>query len=210
MTLFQRVGSHSLPLFIIGLCFILIALDRAGVTPFLHEIVAALYQWLILLASFALLFGIAHLLVIHLRRIQSGQTDWTYSLVLVTACSAILVAGLLQPSGVTSPTVEWIFSILIAPGQATLYALLFFFMAAAAYQYLRLTYPAGRWMLVGALIVLVAQMPATYNVLPFAVGEWVGWLLQVPVMATVRGALLGSTLALLVFGLRFLLGRSRP
>jgi hypothetical protein len=28
-------------------------------------------------------------------------------------------------------------------------------------------------------------------------------------MATVRGAILGSTLALLFFGLRFLLGRSR-
>lgn len=210
MTLFKRVGFHSLTFLIIGLCFILIALERAGVAPFLHEIVVVLYEWLLLLASFALLMGIAHLLVVHLRRIQSGQTDWTYSLVLVTACSAVLVAGLLQPSGVTSPTVEWIFMTLIAPGQATLYAVLFFFMAAAAYQYLRLTSPAGRWMLAGTLIVLIGQMPATYNVLPLAVGEWVGWLLQVPVMATLRGALLGSTLALLLFGVRFLLGRSRP
>jgi hypothetical protein len=209
MTLFQRVGAHALTISIIGLCFILIALERANVTPILHNIVAVLYQWLLLLATFALLLGIVHVLVVHLRRIQSGQRDWTYSLILVTACSAVLVAGLLQPTGVTSPTVEWIFTALIAPGQATLYALLFFFMAAAAYQYLRVTQPAGRWMLAGALIVLVAQMPATYNVLPFAVGEWVGWLLQVPVMATVRGALLGSTLVLLVFGLRFLLGRSR-
>lgn len=206
----SRSGSTYLTLGITLFCFILIALDRSGAVPLLHGIVVTLYAWLLLLASFALLLGIVHLLVTHLRRIQHGQPDWTYSLILVIACSAVFVAGLLQPSGVNSPTVEWIFDALIAPGQATLYALLFFFMAAAAYQYLRVTHPAGRWMLAGALLVLVAQMPASANLLPKVYGDWVAWLLQVPVMATVRGAILGSTLALLFFGMRFLLGRSRP
>lgn len=209
MNLPQRFHSTYLTTFIGILCFILIALDRSGVAPLLHGIVATLYEWLLLLASFAILLGIAHLLITHLRRIQQGQTDWTYSLLLVTACSAVFVAGLLQPSGVTSPTVEWIFDALIAPGQATLYAVLFFFLAAAAYQLLRVTQPAGRWMLAGALIMLVTQMPASRLWLPPTWGAWVNWLLQVPAMATVRGALLGSTLALLFFGMRFLLGRSR-
>lgn len=205
-----RSGSTYVTLGMTIFCLILIALDRSGVVPLLHGIVITLYEWLLVLASFALLFGILHLLLTHLRRIQQGQPDWTYSLLLVIACSAVFVAGLLQPSGVTSPTVAWIFDVLIAPGQATLYALLFFFMAAAAYHYLRITYPAGRWMLAGALLVLVAQMPASHNLLPDAYGAWVAWLLEVPVMATVRGAILGSTLALLFFGLRFLLGRSQP
>jgi hypothetical protein len=210
MILPQRSSSNYLTIVIAAFCFILIALDRSGAGGVLHGVVVTLYEWFLLLASFALLIGIAHLLITHLRRIQSGQRDWRYSLVLVTACSAVFVAGLLQPSGVTSPTVEWIFDTLIAPGQATLYALIFFFMAAAAYQYLRLTHPAGRWMISGALIMLIAQMPASRNGLPALYGEWVGWLLQVPIMATVRGAILGSTLAFLLFGIRFLLGRSRP
>jgi hypothetical protein len=193
---------------IVAFCFGVLALDRTGLAPWLRGVTALLYEWLILVSSFALLLGIAHLLLTHLRRIQLGQPEWTYSLLLVIACCAVFVAGLLQPAGVTSPTVEWIFTTLIAPGQAMLYALIFFFMAAAAYHYLRLTTPAGRWMLAGALVMLIAQMPATYNLLPHQYGEWVGWLLQMPVMATVRGALLGSTLALLFFGVRFLLGRS--
>ncbi|MCE7985907.1 MAG: hypothetical protein DYG89_32415 [Caldilinea sp. CFX5] len=200
--------SNHLFVVIVALCFIVLALQRTGIAPGLGGVVAILYEWLILVSSFALLLGVAHLLLTHLRRIQLGQPEWTYSLLLVIACCAVFVAGLLQPAGVTSPTVEWIFTTLIAPGQAMLYALIFFFMAAAAYHYLRLTTPAGRWMLAGALVVLVAQMPATYNLLPPIYGQWVGWLLQVPVMATVRGALLGSTLALLFFGVRFLLGRS--
>lgn len=200
--------STHLFMVIVALCFIVLALQRTGIVPGLGGVVAILYEWLILVSSFALLLGVAHLLLTHLRRIQLGQPEWTYSLLLVIACCAVFVAGLLQPAGVTSPTVEWIFTTLIAPGQAMLYALIFFFMAAAAYYYLRLTTPSGRWMLAGALVMLIAQMPATYNVLPAIYGEWVGWLLQVPVMATVRGAILGSTLALLFFGVRFLLGRS--
>lgn len=205
----QRFPSTYLTTLIVLVCFILIVLDRSGVAPLLHGMVLMLYEWVLLLASFALLLGITHVLITHLRRIQNGQADWTYSLILVTGCCAVLVAGLLQPSGVTSPTVEWIFDTLIAPGQATLYALLFFFMAAAAYHYLRVTHAAGRWMLAGALIVLVTQMPVSHTLLPSLWGEWVSWLLQVPVMATLRGALLGSTLALLLVGARFLLGRSR-
>lgn len=193
---------------IVALCFIVLALQRTGVVPGLGSVVVMLYEWLILVSSFALLLGVAHLLFTHLRRIQLGQQEWTYSLLLVIACCAVFVAGMLQPAGVTSPTVEWIFATLIVPGQAMLYALIFFFMAAAAYHYLRLTTPSGRWMLAGALVMLLAQMPATYNLLPSIYGQWVGWLLQVPVMAAVRGAILGSTLALLFFGVRFLLGRS--
>lgn len=193
---------------IVAFCFILIAVDRTSVAPGLHGLVATLYEWLLLLTSFALLLGIAHLLTTHLRRIQQGQPDWRYSLILVTACCAVFVAGLLQPAGVTSPTVEWLFTTLIAPGQAMLYALLFFFMAAAAYHYLRLTTPSGRWMLAGALVMLLGQMPATYHLLPAMYGAWVGWLLQVPVMAILRGAILGSTLSLLFLGVRLLLGRS--
>jgi hypothetical protein len=199
--------ANQLFMVIVALCFILLALDRAGVVPLLAGLTAILYEWLILLSSFALLLGIAHLLLTHLRRIQLGQPEWTYSLLLVIACCAVFVAGLLQPAGVTTPTVEWIFTTLIAPGQAMLYALIFFFMVAAAYHYLRLTTPAGRWMLAGALVMLITQMPATYNLLPASYGEWMGWLLQVPVMATVRGAILGSTLALLFLSVRFLLGR---
>lgn len=203
-----RATSTHVFTVIVAFAFILITLDRTAVAPGLHGLVIAFYEWVLLLTSFALLLGVAHLLATHLRRIQNGQQDWRYSLILVTACSAVFVAGLLQPAGVTSPTVDWIFTTLIAPGQATLYALLFFFMAAAAYQYLRLTTPAGRWMLAGALVMLLGQMPATYNLLPTSYGVWVGWLLQVPVMATLRGAILGSTLAFLFFGVRFLLGRS--
>lgn len=56
---------------------------------------------------------------------------------------------------------------------------------------------------------LVLQMPASANLLPHAWSEAMAWLLQMPMMATYRGALLGSALALLIVGTRYLLGRGR-
>jgi len=192
---------------IILLCFILIALDRTRLLPALHPLVVTLYSWFVLLSAFGILLGLINVFYHHIQRIASGQSEWGLSLLLVATGLATFVAGLLQAAGVTSPLVEWIFDALLAPGAATLYALVIFFMAAAAYRYLRLTTPGGGWILAGTLLMLVIQMPASNNILPSFVGDTMSWLLQMPVMATFRGALLGSALALLLVGARYLLGK---
>lgn len=191
-------------------CFILIALDRAELVPAIHPLVLVLYRWFIILSAFGLLLGVGHLLQVHLRRVLQGEAEWGLSLLLVATALATLVAGLLQSSGVTSPLVEWIFDTFLAPGAATLYALVIFFMAAAAYRYLRITAPGGGWMLAGTLLMLLLQMPISTTLLPTMFGDNMAWLLQAPVMATFRGALLGSALALILIGIRYLLGRAQP
>ena len=204
-------GHNGVVAFVIGvLCFILIALDRTELLPFIHPGVLTLYQLFVFLSAFGLLLGVANVLIIHLRRIAIGEPEWGFSLALIATALATLLAGLLHANGVAGPIVEWIFDALLAPGQATLYAVIIFFMAAAAYRYLRFTVPGGAWMLLGALLMLLVQMPASHNFLPSLTGEWMAWLLQSPIMATLRGAILGSTLALLLVGVRYLLGREQP
>lgn len=214
MTSVPRAITNYLTHFVAALCFIVIALDRTQLITALHGVALGLYQLLVLLAGLGLLLGVINVLVLHLRRILHGQGEWSFSLLLVVGLLATLVAGLLQPAGVTSPTVEWIFDSLIAPGQASLYALLVFFMVAAAYRYLRVNLPGGGWMLTGALLMLIMQMPATYNLfaptMGASLGSAMGWLLQTGVMATLRGALLGSSLALMVVAVRYLMGRTKP
>lgn len=192
---------------IVAICFIVIGLERSELIPALHGWVTVLYEWFVLLSAFGLLLGVINVFYAHLARIALGQAEWGYSLALVATGLATLVAGLLQPAGVTSPTVEWIFDALLAPGLATLYALLLFFMAAAAFRYLRITNRGGGWMLAGLLLMLVIQMPASSNLLPGLAGDTMRWLLDVPLMATMRGAILGSALALFIVGVRYVLGR---
>lgn len=192
-----------------ALCFTLISLDHSELIPSIHIWVIALYEWFLILSAFSILLGVINVFYSHLVRIAVGQTEWGYSLALVAVGLATLVAGLIQPAGVTSPTVEWIFDALLAPGQATLYALIIFFMVAAAFRFLRVTTPGGGWMLAGVLFMLIVQMPASSTFLPPSVGETMRWLLDVPIMATFRGALLGSALGLFIVGVRHLLGRTQ-
>lgn len=192
------------------LCFILIALERSALLPAFRPFVHTLYHWFVLLSGFGILLGVGNVFYIHLRRIIIGQRGWGLSLALVSTGIATLLAGLLQPTGVTNPLVEWIFDSIIAPGEATLFALLIFFMAAAAFRYLRVTLRGGAWMLAGTLLMLLVQMPVSAYVLPDAIDEAMHWLLQAPMMATFRGVLLGSALALLIVAARFLMGRTQP
>ena len=63
-------------------------------------------------------------------------------------------------------------------------------------------------MLVGTLIVLLAQWPLATQWLPPAYAQATFWLVDAPVMAALRGVLLGSGIALLVVGLRLLVGKA--
>jgi hypothetical protein len=202
----ERGGiSHYLALLLIAVCALAIALDRIVDWPLMHLVTNQLYQGTVVLGAVALLLGVVNVASVHLRSVLVGQQGWYHSLALVITLLAVLVTGLLSPIGVASPLVEWFYDALIAPGQATLFALLAFFMAAAAFRYLRFGSAGGIWMLAGALLILGVQTPAIGAVLPPAVTAFAVWTIDVPGMATLRGALLGSSLALAVAGLRFIL-----
>jgi hypothetical protein len=201
-------AASYLTLLIVGGCFAVIVLDRVIGAPFLHQVSTALYQWTVILAALALLLGVANVVLIHVHRIYAGGRDWGGSLVLVVMLLAVFIAGLVEPDGASGDMVEWAFDAIIAPGQASLFALLAFFMAGAAYRYVRIGRPGGAWMLAGMLVIFLVQMPASASLTPSALGPIVNWLLMEPATAIVRGVLLGSSLGLAIVGLRFLLGRN--
>lgn len=198
---------------------IFVGAGRLPGLPTLTALVSSGFEWVLLLAGVALLLGVVNVLWLHIRRIALGQRDWPLSLALIAVLAAVAGAGLLNPTGVRSPLLEWVFDAVIAPGQAALFAMLVFFMAAAAYQYLRIGRRGGVWMLIGFLVIVLAQTPlgfaqpgdanaAEITTVYSSLLAAAGWFLDAPVMAALRGALIGGVLALLVVGLRLLLGRS--
>ncbi|MCS6828692.1 MAG: hypothetical protein NZ553_18935 [Caldilinea sp.] len=201
-------------LFVVSLltALIFVGITRVDDAPEAISLREIGFEWAILLAGVALLLGVVNVVWLHIRRILLGQRDWMLSLALLAVLTAVIGAGLLSPAGIVNPLLDWIFDALIAPGQAALYALLVFFMAAAAFQHLRVGRRGGAWMLLGFLLVLLVQTP--FDGAALGVGETMDrladvtrWFLDAPVMAALRGALLGGGLALLVTGIRLLLRR---
>jgi hypothetical protein len=202
-------SPHSSRINFLGLLIVfvtaaVILADRLTNITELRPVTNLLYTWVLLLSGFALLLGIAGLVWIHVERIQRGEVEWPLSLLLLIGFFGVLLTGLVSAGGTISPVVEWIFDAIIAPGQASLFALTGFFIMVAAYRYLRLDRPDALWILAGALLAFLVQTPLTQQALPSILVDLADWLLVWPVMAALRGALLGGALAVLLVGLRLL------
>lgn len=202
---------NRLALFSTLVVLVIIGLSRTNllIAPvwFLRSVTVTLYEWALLLGAFALLVGSFNIAIVHLRRIQDGHADWILSLVLLVVLTTVVAVGLLDRSGTAGPLLEWVYDHLIFPVQSTLFALLIFFLAAAAYRYLRIERPGGRWLLAGVLSMFLIQIPLSQSILAESVRDIFFWLIEWPVMAAFRGALLGMALALLIVAIRSLLGQ---
>ncbi len=189
--------------------FVLAAVFLAN--PLLDAIGTYLIDTAIVIATFALFLGLFNVLRVHARKIRERQAGSLYSFVLIGAMLAVLLIGLPpipdKPSGPSQPIVGWIFQNIQVPIQASLSALLVFFIITAAYRLLRVRNGESAVMLIVALLVLAGQV--TVGVVPLlpAIREWI---LDVPAMAGVRGILLGVALGTLLTSIRLALGAERP
>jgi hypothetical protein len=199
----------ALALLVIAGSAALVIAERTGWAPQLSLPVSWLLEWAVVLAGVALVIGVLNVLWVHLRRIQRGQAGWDGSLLLVVVLVAVAVAGLANPAGERSPLVEWAFDALIRPGAATLFALIAVFLLAVIFHQVRVGRPGGAWVAAGLLLMLTIQTPAARMLLSSDAAAWASWLIDVPMTATFRGALLGMALALLVVGVRMVIRRRR-
>jgi hypothetical protein len=165
----------------------------------------------VIVAAFALFLGVINVLRVHARKIQQGRSGRIYSIILIVAMLIVLAIGLPslpgQASGPSQPIIQWIFVNIQAPIQASLSALLVFFVITAAYRLLLVRNLESVVMLVVVILVLLGQ--TTLGLLP-VLPELKEWILDVPAMAGVRGILLGVALGTVLTGVRLLLGVERP
>lgn len=183
----------------------------AAFFPQFSELGSFFVNLVVILAAFALLLGVVNILRVHGGKIRERQPGTIYSLILVASLLAVIAIGLPtfpnRPSGPSQPMVHWVFQNIQAPIQASLSALLVFLTVTAAVRLLRARSWEAVVMLVVVLLVLVGQV--TSGLLPL----WPrirDWIMGVPVMAAVRGILLGVALGATLTGIRLLLGTERP
>jgi len=195
--------------------FVLVALLLP--VPLLSTIGTYFIDCAVIIAAFALFLGLLNVVRVHLHHIRERTKTWPYSVLLLVALFAVLAVGLVtltpsqadqsQPSGPSHPALQWIYTNVMAPIQATFGALLAFLTLAAAYRLFRIRDAASVVMLVVTLLVLAGQ--ASFGLLP-VLPELRDWILDVPALAGMRGILLGVALGTVLAGIRLLLGVERP
>ena len=188
---------------------LVLLLDMLVVNPTLGSLAAALQELLVLVAAAAAVGGGAALAVRHLGGVLQPGGDRFGSVVVLVGMGAILVAGL-RPgsSGTDDAVVRWLVASVLVPLVTALFAMLFFFLLAAARRGLRLKVRESAVMLGGMAIAVIFLMPVGG-----APGDWLAaggsWLRNVPVAGVFRGLLIGVAVLAAVQSTRILLGLDR-
>jgi hypothetical protein len=193
-----------------------------------HQLVSVPADFLqasaVIVVAFGYLLGGANLLRINLVSIAKRQPGWAYRLVLVGSLLATVVIGLLEGPGFLEPGMRsrWLYDQVYTPMSATLFALLAFFIASAAFRAFRIRTFEGGLLAAAALLVMLGRVPITnwaarpvlsllphdlaHALQPVVVQEWI---MDVPQNAAKRAILIGAALGVMATGLRVILGIER-
>jgi hypothetical protein len=179
-----------------------------------------------IIAVFAFFLGGGNLLRIHLTSIGKRSKDWGYSGVTLIGFLVMLAVGLFKignPGGIAANLTDprgWyqiLFTSIMTPLNATMYALLAFFVASASYRAFRAKNREATILLVAAFIILLgrtafgtmltAWMPDSMSLLQ--IPNLAIWLMATPNLAGQRAILIGIGLGVVSMSLRILLGIER-
>ena len=166
-------------------------------------------RWGQIVAAFALVVGVASLIHAHSAKIKRRVEGWGFSVITLTALAVYTLVGFLS-EGVDNPDVAfgWGYHYLMVPMQSSMFSLLAFFIASAAYKAFRARTIEATVLLIVAVIVMLGRVPIgsyIYSKLP-QVAEWIFSYLN---MASRRAIMLGVALAMVATSLRVIAGIER-
>jgi hypothetical protein len=166
------------------------------------------YQdWLKAMSPFGLVLGIMSIFMVHGSKISQRSHHWQYSLVTLVSLVITAIVGFIWGTGDGTPYM-WIFENAMMPMSSTMFALLAFYIASAAYKAFRARSPEATVLLIAAIIVMLGQVP-----IGAAITHWIPdvtiWILNVPNLAAKRGIALGVGLGMAATSLKIILGIER-
>ena len=179
--------------------------------------------WFRIMGGFGMFIGAYSLLHMHVTRIRRKMGGWGYSAFVFLGASAMIVAGVYEeiatavrpyPQPDAFSLFDWLYTNVQVPCGATIFSILAFFMASAAFRTFRARNVGAAMLLVAAIVVMFGRVP---------VSEWMGGLIgkpllvpkltdvlmEYPNMAAKRGILLGISLGMISQSLRILFGIER-
>jgi hypothetical protein len=102
----------------------------------------------------------------------------------------------------------WIYSNMMVPLQGTMFAILAFFIASAAYRSFRARSREAALLLIAAIIVMMGRVPLGEMLLPVS-GDLTQWILNVLNASVRRAILIGISLGAVALSLKIIFGVER-
>jgi len=172
------------------------------------------YLTAMLTAAFAI--GIINLTRVHVNNIKRKRATWRYSVILLVSLYAMATFSMIAspyaldpqsaviPASViafSTPIWEFLYYKILVNINSSIFSLLAFFIASAAYRAFKARSLESTILLAAGLLVVLGQAPIADLAWPgFSVIR--DWILAVPNTAGQRGILIGAALGILAFSVR--------
>jgi len=174
---------------------------------------AEFLEWGLILAAAAFVLGLVNLVQVNLPKVLRREEDWGYKLVMLLSLVLTLIAGFLggDARSEAGHLYHWIYDFVFVPLNATMFALLAFYIASAAFRAFRARNLEAALLLTAAILVMVARVPAGENlpVIGDILPRIMNWIMDVPNTAARRAIFIGAALGAVATGLRVILGLER-
>ena len=203
---------RQLPLLITMITGLVFAAQYYVPHPVSEQLLTSVTKWLQIIGGFALVLGITSLFQLHAAKIRRKEPGWGYSLVLYAGIVVTVLVGLWNGGKETidgaMTAFGWIYSYTLVPLQGTMFAILAFFIASAAYRSFRARSREAAVLLAAAVIVMMGREPLGEYILPIS-GDLSGWILNILNAAVRRAILIGVSLGAIALSFKIIFGVER-
>ena len=202
---FWKRSVPVLMTFILGVTF---ALQYYVPHPAAEALLSEVAVWNQIIAGFAIILGVGSLLHTHYVKIKRREAGWGYSAVMYLSMAIMLGAGLWSGGKGQGSVFGWLYDYVLVALQGTMFSLLAFFVASAAYRAFRARSPEATVLLLAAVLVMFGRVPLG-EYLVSGIGQVSDWIMNVPNTAAQRGILIGVSLGGIATSIKIICGIER-
>ena len=193
----------EVPLFICGVIGVFMAVQYF--VPSLLPAYNRTNDYLQVVYAFSIVLGVASVLHRHGAKIQSRHKDSVFSVAVILAMAIMILAGLIGGRARGS-LFQNLFDAILLPVQATMFALLAFYLASASFRSFRTRSTDATVLLVAAIVVMIGRLDDGKSL---GIPDAAQWILNGPNLVAKRAILLGVGLGMASTALKVVLGIER-
>ncbi|HOA30063.1 MAG TPA: hypothetical protein PKL34_08470 [Candidatus Cloacimonadota bacterium] len=224
--------KRSFPLvfaFIVG--FLVLLAEFVPHRPF-NQLTSTLENWFMIIAGFAILLGQISLIRVNSRIISNKEHDWQYHLAGMISFALMLIVGVLwgmrEAPGILGrgedialwmgmKPFDYLFTYAYMPLSATVFSLLAFFIASAAYRAFIIRGFESNLLMITAVIVIIGRTSIGSMLTGWLPESWSFWhipnladfIMEYPNTAAQRAIMISAGLGIIGSSLRIILGIER-
>jgi hypothetical protein len=188
--------------------------------PALQFVETVSTDWILIIQAFAIWLGALNLLKISILKASSAKKERLYALIVILAFLATTIVGFAplvrgdRDYLADASLFKWFYDSMYIPLNATMFALLAFFVASASYRAFRARNREATLLLVAACILMLGRVPLGDMITGFlpdgwGLAAWADVIMNYFQLAGQRAIMIGIALGIVSTSLRLVLGIER-